>query len=179
MSVLVEGISVIVRTEAIAENYPGGIEAFRSDCPNNTFCTDSVLARVGFMAPVDTRHFVSILNSKGLTYRKDGKAVDIVVADQQRGFPVPCEWAMVHHAPVPGAESIQVTACMAFGAEDEPLATPDGWTYEGSLSDEFGHIDSGATAERLVFLRREDGMDVYRDKKTGEEVYVGRTGGAS
>jgi hypothetical protein len=27
----------------------------------------------------------------------------------------------------------------------------------------------------LTFLRREDGLDIYRNEVTGKEVYVGRT----
>lgn len=175
MAVLVEGISVIVRINAIEEKYPGGLESFEKECPNETFCADGELARVGFMTPADTKKFVSTLNSLGIVYREGGKAVDIVVADQQRGFPVQCDWAELGEVSLPGSESRQVRACLATGSESNILMTPDGWTYEDSLSADFGYFNPDDIPEHMEFLRREDGLDVYRNTRTGKEVYVARS----
>jgi hypothetical protein len=48
MAILVEGISVVIRAEAVIHRYPGGWERFRDDCPNDTLCADGELIRVGF-----------------------------------------------------------------------------------------------------------------------------------
>lgn len=101
MPVLVEGISVILRLDTIEENYPGGWEGFARDCPNNSLCADGDLARVGFMSPQDTERYVSSIASHGLTYLDDGEAVDLVVANQQRGFAAPCGWAELGEVPAP------------------------------------------------------------------------------
>lgn len=177
MPVLVEGISVILRVNAIEEKYPDGWEGFARDCPNNSLCADGDLARVGFMSPQDTKRFVSSLASHGLTYLDHGEAVDLVVADQQRGFAAPCDWAEVGEVPAPGTASEHVIACRAVESEEQLLVTPDGWTYEESLSANFKFTDAESVPDRLEFLRHEGGVDVYRDKETGEEVYVGRSSG--
>lgn len=177
MAVLVEGISVIFRVDAIEGKYPGGWEGFAKDCPNNSLCADGDLARVGFMSPKDTKRFVSSLASRGLTYLDDGEAVDLVVVDQQRGLAAPCDWTELGEVPAPGTESEHVVACRAAGSEEQLLMTPDGWTYEESLSANFTFTDTESVPDRLEFLRHEDGVDVYRDKETGEEVYVRRSSG--
>src|ERR1700684_3709117 len=92
MAVLVEAISVVVRADAIAERLDGGWEAFVSLVPNQTLCEDGELARVGFMHPDDTKAFVGSLGAKGLIYIEGGKAMDLVVVDQQRGPLASADW---------------------------------------------------------------------------------------
>jgi hypothetical protein len=93
MAVLVEGISVIIKAEAIIACYPGGWEAFEATAPNSTLYAENELMRIGFMTPDDTLAFVESLTAYGIEYVKNVKAMDIVVADQQRRFAVPCDWA--------------------------------------------------------------------------------------
>ena len=45
MAVLVEGISVIVRRDAIEEKIRGGLSAFLATVPNGTCCMDADLVR--------------------------------------------------------------------------------------------------------------------------------------
>ena len=61
MAVLVEALSVIVRRDAIVRKYRGGWQEFLQHVPNNTFCTDDELARVGFMHPKDVEAYVTHL----------------------------------------------------------------------------------------------------------------------
>jgi len=179
MAVLIEGISVIVRAGPIVREYKGGWEAFVADSPVDTLCADGELVRVGFMDPRDATQFVSTLTSKGLTHRADGEAVDLVIADQQRGLSGPCKWVELGRMPAPGAESESVVAGRLAGSDKDALMTPDDWHYEGSLSARFGHTETDTPSERLEFLRHEVGADIYRDPETGEEVVVDRAEGAS
>jgi len=55
MGVLVEGISVIVRRDAFERYYPGGTAGYESDAPNETYCDDEYLTRVGFSTPPTLR----------------------------------------------------------------------------------------------------------------------------
>lgn len=175
MAVLIEGVSVIVRTGPIVQEYPNGWDGFVMDCPNGSLCADGELVRLGFMDPRDAKQFVATLTQKGLAYRADGKAVDLVIADQQRGLSVPSKWAKLKRVSAPGHESGSVMACYLAGSDNQTLMTPDGWAYEDSLSARFGQTETDSTSERLEFLRHEDGADVYRDKETGDEVFVERT----
>lgn len=176
MAVLVEGISVIVRLAAIHGKYPGGWAAFRDAAPNSTLCCDNELARVGFMSPDDTTTFVLKLESLGFVYVQDGQAQDLVVADQRRGLAVPCSWVEFGRISFGGGPNRQVAACRLTGSQGHQLFTPDGWAYEDSLSACHIFVGEGWVPEFMDFLRHEDGLDVYRDLKTGKEVYVGRAG---
>ena len=174
MAVLVEGISAIIRVHAIHERFPGGWKAFVSKVPNQTLCSDNELARVGFMTPDDCKGFVDHLESVGIIFQQDGHAQDVVVADQMRGFTVPCDWAEFGQIELQPSQT--VSAVQIKGATEWQLFCPEGWKYEGSLSNHFGFVPTGGEQKSLRFLRREEGMDVYVNALTGKEVYVGRTG---
>lgn len=54
------------------------------------------------------------------------------------------------------------------------VATPEGWSYEDSLSANFKFVENEEMQKKLKFLRHEQGTDVYLDLATGKEVFVGR-----
>jgi hypothetical protein len=173
MAVLIEGISVLVRTSAIHDRYPGGWAAFAAQVPNQSLCSDNELARVGFMTPADCASFIGDLERVGILHLKDGKSQDIVVADQMRGFTNPCEWAEFGSIEMNPRQ--RVSAAQLKDTTRKQIFCPDGWSYEGSLSQQFGFVPTGQQDKSLKFLRREDGLEVYLNILTGEEVYVGRT----
>ena len=55
------------------------------------------------------------------------------------------------------------------------LATPEGWTYENSLSKQFKFVNNDGLNKDMIFLGRENGLDVYLDLNTGKKLYLGRT----
>ena len=185
MAVLVEAISVIVRRDAIAARFSGGWRQFLAIVPNGTLCFDKDLARVGFMSPPDVEAFVRHLEKGGLTFARDGQAVDIAVVDQMRGPTMPAQWLEFSRLSLDGTEN-KVAACWLFEgpriaagihipANGVTLATPEGWTYDDSLSANFiKFAEIEEMEEKLKFLRHKNGMDVYLNRSTGEEVYVGR-----
>lgn len=151
MAVLVEAISVIVRRDAIRDKYPGGWQRFVAAVPNGTLCYDDDLARVGFMSPSATESYVKRLTRHGLTFMSQGQAVDIAVADQQRGLTTPCDWLEFAHLTM-GTDG-QIAACWLFAGprfgfgthlpgKSFTLATPPDWDYETSLSKEFTFVPS-------------------------------------
>lgn len=173
MAVLVEGISVVVKRSALTERYPGGWNGLVENCPNKTFCADSDLTRIGFMAPKDVGTFVQDLEVAGLIFQEDGAAVDLAVVDQMRGPTTRCDWLEFGHVEIDGNG---IAACRLVGSQDNALITPDGWRYEGSLTESYGFTPTDAEAKGLRFLRHEGSIDVYFGWLTGKEVYVGRAG---
>lgn len=185
MAVLVEGISVIARRDAISSLYPKGWDAFVRAVPNETLCYDAKIARVGFMAPQDVQAFVSHLTEHGLTFLAENEAQDIAVVDQHSGPTTRCEWLEFAKIPFSSdggtvaacwfCESPRIAAGVHFPDTSVTLHTPDGWTFEGSLSHRCGFIPNAQAASQLVFLRNANGVSVYVDQATGKEIYVGRT----
>ena len=172
MAVLVEAISVLVRFEALDDRFPGGWEAFRDAVPNRTLCCDGELARVGFMDARDVGPFVERLEGHGLVFlADDGRAVDIAVADQQRGLTTRCDWIECGRVTMGGNS---VAAARLAGSSVSTLATPIGWSFEGSLSHTFGFVPGDASGGGLDLVRSEDATDVYRSRLTGGVSYTGR-----
>lgn len=171
MAVLCEAISVIVRADRAIAAF-GSFEAFKQIAPNDTLVTDAELMRIGFMVPDDVKRFVDLLEQEGLQYVRDGKAIDVVVVDQMRGPAAPCEWLEFGKIGIAGGK---VSAAGFKGSTSTQLFTPEGWKFEGSLSQTFGFVPKDQEDRSLRFIRHEDGLDVYFNPLTGWEIFVGRT----
>jgi hypothetical protein len=176
MPVIVEGISVVTRAQAIASKLRQGLKEFLSLVTNQTYCNDDELVRVGFMTPMDTESFVRGLTGAGLSHLKDRAAVDIVVVDQLRGPLSACSWIDYGQIALDSAGSQKVAICRLRGSKSDRLVMPAGWTFEKSLSNTHKFVPLEEVTTKMKFLRSESGVDVYMDLATGEEKYVGRTG---
>lgn len=138
--VLCEGISVVVRRSTLETKFNGGLSGFIDSIPNETFCMDPNLTRVGFLDPQETQAFIDELESQGLDFQhRDGSFADIAVVDQQRGLMQPCDWIddgiMTLDQP-----THEVTVARLMGDESYDISMPLGWQYENSLSDSFGFV---------------------------------------
>jgi hypothetical protein len=164
MAILVEAVTVIVRNATLAARYPGGVDGFRRDCPNATYCADEHLSSVSFMTPGDADVFVAQLAIRGLVpSRTSGGAEDVAMANPA-GPITECDWlAFTYWDGIPCA--------WLAGADRGPLFAPAGWSPEKRLR----HMSQAEIRERLEFVRSEGNVDVYREKATGKECYVGRT----
>lgn len=172
MAVLIEAISVVVRLETIADKYPGGVEQYVSDCPNNTLCMDKDITSVRFMTSGDANNFINGLVRDGLRCVTDGEYDEIAVVDQFDGFCMPCDWLDFTNSA--GSKNIKrISACKIKGGPVDCVSTPPEWHYETSLSKWAIHVNEDELA-RITLLRREGHFDVYMDRLTGKELYCQR-----
>lgn len=157
MAVLVEGISVIVRRDAVDATFAGGWHRFESLVANSTLCADDDIARVGFMSPTDVEAFIRLLEKGGLRFLRSGHAVDIAVVDQLRGATTPVDWLEFARLKLKDSENM-VAACWLFTDERAGfgihlpekrmiIATPLNWRYENSLSANFKFVPSEEMSE--------------------------------
>ena len=135
MSLLIEALCVVLKASAVVGKFPGGFEAFAASVPRGTLCADGELVRVGFMRPEDVQAFVARLEPLGFVAIREGKAVDLVVADEAGGLLAPCEWAEFARVPWICAPLGPVAICKRPGADVQPIVTPEGWLYETSLGE--------------------------------------------
>jgi len=175
MAVLIEGISVVIKMSSIVNQFSGGLEHFIAQVPNRTLCADTELVRIGFMTPADTQSFVERLGRNGLLYRSQGRAVDVVVVDQQSGFVIPCEWAEFGTTHWNNNSRCPIAVCRATPSNVDQVVVPEGWRFEQSLSAQHTFIQNGELPSHLRFVRRESEIDVYQDTRDGKEYFVGRT----
>lgn len=173
MAVLIEAISVVVKAQAIIAKYLGGWDQFQKETPNQTLCADGELARVGFMAPADVQNYISFLESRGLVFQADGKCIDIAVADQQRGFTIPCEWAEFGRIFIDPAQTQRISACKLKGSTQKIVSYPDAWDYENSLSKDHHFVQTENANQELEFIRNEGRVLAYKHLPTGKIVYRG------
>lgn len=168
MPVLLDGTSVIVRLDAISERYPGFWPRFVGELPNRTLCCDGELACVGFMDSRDAAVFVASLVGRGLIAERDGKAVDCAIVERDAGPTIPCPWLERSVVEFQGGP---IPVCRLVAGASSRIAVPDGWCHDARLL----LIPTSEAAERMVYLRSEGMVDVYRDRVTGEVLYTGRT----
>jgi hypothetical protein len=172
MAVLIEANSVLVRVQAIKDRHAGGWPAFDDSVPNNTLCTDGEVTRVGFMDPTDAESFIAGLERRGLVFLRDGQCQDIAFAVQNGGITVPCDW--LDYGPVNLNPGETVAAVWLKGTTIRQVFCPQGWAYGKSLSRQFAVVPPQHVEKALKFLRHQDGLDVYLDSLTGNEVFIGR-----
>ncbi len=94
---------------------------------------------------------------------------------------MPCNW--IEFARIPfGKTAGTVAACWLFEGprvaagvhlpgKSIDLGTPNGWIFEGSISERFSFVSNEDIGERLKYLRTEGGRDVFLDASTGREVF--------
>jgi hypothetical protein len=174
VAVLIEGISVVIRVEAIVQSYKGGLEAFSQEVPNGTLRADGELASITFMTPEDARSYVSHLEKRGLRYRDKSGALDLVVVDQITGLCAPCDWVSFGSTHWNNEPDKPVAVCARNLELTQRTVVPNGWNFNNSLSARQRFIKSDNLPSNLKLIRREQNIDIYLDETTGVEYYVGR-----
>ncbi len=165
MSVIIDGFCVIVKNERLEEFYPGGVQGYREDCTNRSFCTDGTISRIMFMTPDDAGRFVGRLEKRGFIFKMKGKSRDIAVVDSEAGFAPPCDWLAL------GTSEGGLMHCWLAGREPGALAVPEGWTPEPRFID----LEQEEFEKKYRYLRTENGVDLYDEIETGEQKYIGRS----
>ena len=126
MAVLIEATSVVIRIDSLMKKYPGGWGAFKVAAPSQTLCSDQEIARVGFNAPQDAESFVKQMQAAGLEYLRNGEAIDIAIADADRGPTAKCAWLEFGRATI-NRNGREVAICRLAGSTVPHVATPPGW----------------------------------------------------
>ncbi len=163
MSILAEALSIVVENKVLAASYPGGVTGFARDCPNASFCTDGRLSRVGFLSPRDTRFFLGLLEAAGLHSRARARAPEVAVVDQNVGILHPCLWIEFGHSD----EGLPV--CWHAAHRPGRLAVPPDWQPEQSSA--FEPLPDVPFQRLVRFLRTEDRLDWYQNRRTGELMF--------
>ena len=172
MAVLVEGISVVIRSDRLLAAFGGDWDAVRAVVPNETLCGDDELARAGFSTHAEAETLVDRLAASGLIYVEDGAARDLVIVDQRRGPLVRCDWIEFGQATLDGDPAKRVSACRLRGSTRPVTVTPEGWTFDGSLSARLPPAPEQRGVDRLAFVGSQGGYNIYRDRASGSHLFV-------
>ena len=165
MAVYCAAFSVIVRNSTLEARYPGGVRAFGLSRPNETFCTDGTITRVGFMVESDARSFVAQLAAVGIVLFGSEATAEVAVTVGAQGFLYPCDW-------------------LQLGLFDGRPATWLAGTDRGNLfmsqldcehNSSIQMLSNKELRESYDFVGVKNGVESYRHKKGGELLYIGRT----
>ncbi len=161
MAVPIEGFSVVAqlnRIQHLLEN--GSIQP-----PNSNALSDEHLWKCGFMAKGDAQRFMENLAKLGLNVAQ-GPDSDVVLATEfDRSVEPYCEWLRL-------AQWEKAVIAWKEGTQPKSVTARPGWDPK---------VGSGlvlhdpSTMHFLQFLRLENNVEVFLNKKTGQEVFIGRT----
>ena len=168
MPVIIEAQSIVIPVNTILNRYEGSWENFKREIPNDSFCCDNKLVRVGFMDPTDGIDYLNTLLARGLRYaRTEEASPDFATIDQIEGFITPCDWAELRRARVDDNPDKTILACRAAGDTSTLMAVPDGWEFQDSLSDRCLTFESGRESEHFNHTGHEGRFDLCRNLAIG------------
>ncbi len=144
--VIVEGSCIVVRKEAILENYQGGMAQFLFDIPdNNTLSQDDYLMSFGFKDYHQAKSHYFLIAKKGLKitdFMPEISYADAILFDQNFGPSYPASWVSFSYEKVDAANRV----CIAQSNEEEydnfdtdnmrraKIGVPNNWAYEKSVT---------------------------------------------
>ena len=160
MALPIEGFTLVAKLPRIAPLLESGLES-----PNGMELQDEHLWCCSFMVAADAQAFALQLAELGLNVSQRPDSEFVMVNEFDQTIDPYCEWLQL--APYEKA----VIAWLAGTVPNEVFAR-EGWDPTVGSGLRFRDPDND---DNLELLRVEDNVEVYRDKETGEEVYVGRT----
>ncbi len=165
MAIAVEAFCVVGNLQAIEAADHLSHEDLTTLAPNNTALDDGDLWRCSFMAESDAAAFVQRLDEIGFN-TSTGPGSDFVIVNEFDLEVTPyCEWLEV-------AQYQKGIIAWKTGSNPETVTARAGWSPENGSGLTFGNRHR---MNDLEFVRLDGSVEVFRDKETGELVYIGRT----
>ena len=164
MAIAIEGFSVVVLRDRADDAIDGGVEILSTTTPNGTAIMDDDLWRCSFMVMDDAMRFMEELTSAGLQVQRGPDPDAVIVSEFEETVEPYCEWLKI-------AKWEQGVIAWLDGTDPKTLIAREGWSPKRGS----GLVYQKNRMEKLEFLRIDGNVEVYRDKETGEELYIGRT----
>lgn len=161
MAVPIEGYTVIAQRKRISQL----LEDNAIEIPNSTAVADDDIWRCSFMAESDANRFLEQLAALELNTSQGPDSDAVLVNEFDRSVHPYCEWLVT-------AQWEKAVIAWKVGTQPKTVVAPEGWDPKVGSGLSFHDPSSD---DELEFLRLEDRVEVYLNKRSGEEVYIGRT----
>lgn len=135
------------------------------EVPNSTALHDEHIWRCSFMAEADAQKFLRKLEKHGLNVSQGPDSDAVLINEFDRSIDPYCEWLRS------GTWDKAIIAWKE-GTRPETVTARDGWDPKIGSGLVFHDLSS---MHYLEFLRLDNNVEVFLNKKTGKEVYIGRT----
>jgi hypothetical protein len=168
MAVLIEALTLVVRTRDLDIRYPGGSYAFLNACltlprPPRFICSaDPHLVNLSYYDAEHLESSVALLYDNGFTDVEENRFVDMAYVDQHHGPTMPCDWLEWRR------HRDGFTLAWLAGTEPGDMAAPEEWTPAQSLATRRSDIRDDP--DRAMPLAEEDGIETWLDLTTGRVV---------
>ena len=161
MAVTIEGFTVVAQRTRI-QNL---LDAGSVKRPNSTALHDEHIWKCSFMAEADARNFLRTLERLGLNISQGPDPDAVLINEFDRSVDPYCEWIRT---------GLWEKAVITWreGTRPESVTAREGWDPKVGSGLTF---DDRSAMQHLEFVRLEDNVEVFLNKKTGKEVYIGRT----
>ena len=161
MAITIEGFTVVAKLEHLEAL----LERQDISAPNGTALHDEHLWKCSFMAHEDAQRFHEELGKLGLNISQGADPDAVIASEFNQEVDPYCEWLRM------GTWEKAVIGWLD-GTEPKSVVAKEGWDPKVGSGLVF-HDPS--TMQHLEFLRLDDDVEVFLNKKTGEELYIGRT----
>ena len=165
MAIAVEAFCVVGNLQTIDAADLLSRDALTDLAPNSNVLNDDDLWRCSFMAESDAAAFLERLNEIGFSTTTGPNSDFVLVNEADQEITPYCEWLEV-------TTYQKGVIAWKVGSNPENVTARAGWTPEKGSGLKFGNRHR---MEELEFVRLEGNVEVYRDKSSGELVYIGRT----
>jgi hypothetical protein len=161
MAITIEGFSVVAQLDRIQRMLDNG----SVQAPNVMTLSDEHLWSCSFMAETDARKFLQALEKLGLNVSHGPDSDVVLIKEFDRSVEPYCEWLRT---------GVWEKAVLGWkdGTTPDKVTARQGWDPKVGSGLEF---HDPASMKFLEFLRLENNVEVFLNKKTGKEVYIGRT----
>ena len=161
LAIPIEGYSVVAQKARIAHL----LEKNAIETPNVTALADDDIWRCSFMTEANAQKFMRSLEKLDLNVSQGPDSDVVLVNEFDQSVTPHCEWLLT------GKWKRAVIAWKA-GTRPESVVAREGWSPQ--IGSGLSFCD-GSAPGNLKFLRLENNVEVYLNKETGKEVYIGRT----
>jgi hypothetical protein len=161
MALPIEGFSVVAQWPRIKFL----LDDESLEVPNSTALHDEHIWRCSFMAEADAQKFLRKLEKHGLNVSHGPDSDAVLINEFDRSIDPYCEWLRS------GTWDKAIIAWKE-GTRPETVTARDGW--DPKIGSGLVFLDP-SSMHYLEFLRLDDNVEVFLNKKTGKEVYIGRT----
>jgi len=177
MTVLVENQALLVRREAL-EAVPAAARAL-AGCGAVHRCDDGEVAAFAFDARPALAAALGELGAAGLGLGSEAdpeEPGEVALVGQRSGPHGWWPWLELGHLPGPGGATVLAARCAGAGEPSPPreVVVPVGWRHETSATRRLGLGPLELVDRPLRHLRRDRAGDAFRDRLTGEEVWLPR-----
>jgi hypothetical protein len=168
MSILLDGVCVVVPIVILEEKYSEGWRGFAADFSNGSFRRDEKVAAVSYFDRQDAACVVTQLTDVGLQFG-ERCAEDICVFDAGGKFWLPCLWLDVAENP----DGLVIADYV--GQEPDSIAVPSYFDPDdlGSSLGVLYRLTHRQLKRRLEAQRADGDGLVFRDRKNGNIVRAG------